>query len=86
MQNKAEIIASHLFFKFLNEKFNFIGEPLTEKQIEYYEKAVSLNKIKHLVYMFTENKSAFVGIKQEIEDRMTEIAMEFFENERQLAP
>lgn len=85
MQNKAEIIASHLFFKFLTEKFNFIGEPLTMKQIEYYEKSVSLSKIKHLVYMFTENKSSLVEIKQEIEDKMAEIAMEFFEKERQLA-
>lgn len=84
MQNKIEIIASHLFYKFLNEKFNFIGEPLTQKQIEYYEKAVSLNKIKHLVYMFIENKSAFAEIKQDIEDKMAEIAMEFFEKERQL--
>jgi hypothetical protein len=84
MQEKAQIIASHLFFKFLNEKFNFIGEPLTEKQVEYYQKAISLNKIRHLVYMFVDKNSRYSDLKELIEDEMVLLSMEFFNKEKEV--
>lgn len=75
--SKSRIIAEHLIFKFLNDKFNYCGEPLPASKVDYIEKALNPSKLSWMVYMFVEKNSKYSDIKDEIEEEINFAADKF---------
>ena len=82
MKDKIEIIASHLLYKFLNDKFSYCGEPLDKGKLDYIDKTLSINRLRWLVHMFIDKNACYNENKREIENKIIDLATDFIKKER----
>lgn len=81
-ERSVELIAEHLLYKFLNDKFDYCGAPLHKGKLDYIDRTLTLNKLKWIVHMFIDKHQRYKDWKPLLENKIVAAALEFMENER----